>query len=233
MVKVAISLKDAVGNTIKRLGYRFEELEEDVTEFRYEGRDPLVVICRHESSSRKPSLTVHYPGNPSMEVMGGKPETLGYSYPSLGSSIYREILKIEDPIEKVFEATHHGPTLDVPIIFAEIGSSPEMWNNEELVEKFVRAILRALDNTPTCEDIVVGFGGPHYARDFSSFAEKSCLGHVISKYYVKEVSVDVIRQAVLKSVDRTKKVLLNDLNKTVRSRIEASLSDLDLVLELI
>ncbi len=234
MVKIGISLEDQVGNTIKKLGYSFLELEGDVTEFKYDRNEPLVVICRHESSAGKPSLTVHYPGNPSEKTMGGEPETLGFSYPSLGSSIYREIIKIDYKIDKVFEATHHGPTTQTPIVFAEVGSSEEMWKNETLVKSLVEAVIRGIENVDACNEVAVGLGGPHYAYQFSSLAEKEiCLGHIISKHYIKSAKDDVIRQSVIRSKDKTTKVIFNDLNQKLRSKIQESLSDLNLVFELI
>ncbi|BBG25333.1 D-aminoacyl-tRNA deacylase [Sulfuracidifex tepidarius] len=233
MVEIGISLQDQVGKTVKKLGYSFLELEGDVTEFKYDGNEPLIVLCRHESSSGKPSLTVHYPGNPSEKTMGGRPETLGFSYPSLGTSIYKEIVKIDYEIDKVFEATHHGPTIDIPVVFVEVGSSEEMWKNETLVKSLVEAVLRGIENMKTCEEVVVGLGGPHYAYQFSSITKDSCLGHVISKHYVKSIKDDVIRQSVLRSRDKTTKVIFNDLSQKLRSKIQESLSDLNLIFELI
>jgi D-aminoacyl-tRNA deacylase len=231
VTKIAISLKDQVGLTIKRLGYAFEELDDDVIDFTYNGSEPLVIICRHESSSGKPSLTVHYPGNPSNSTMGGRPRTLGISFPSLATSIYRQILKIDVSIDKVFEATHHGPTLETPIIFAELGSSQELWSNESLVKKLVDAVMRGIDSPTQCKDNFIGFGGPHYAYTFSSMTTESCLGHIVSKHYVKSLDESVIRQTVLNSKEKIHKVVFNDVNKNTLARIKSSLSDLDLLFE--
>lgn len=108
-IKLVYSTLDPVGVTIKKLGYRFEEINEDVTDFHYENGEAIVIFSRHESKAGIPSLTVHYPGNPSEEIMGGEPKKLGIAYPRLLTSILREIKKIDLNIEKTMEATHHLP----------------------------------------------------------------------------------------------------------------------------
>ena len=230
-IRVIYSLSDPVGKTIKKLGYKFEEIEEDVIDFRYEKGDAIVIFSRHESSAKVPSLTVHYPGNPSDKVMGGEPRKLSFSFPSLLTSIFREIRTINIEIEKAIEATHHGPTYQrVPIIFVEVGSSEEYWTNEKIVRELVEATLRGIDNytNTQCENRIIGFGGPHYAPYFSQLAEKECIGHIISKYYLNELSEDVILQTVSKSTERIDEVIFDNVNLKIREKITSALKNYNL-----
>ncbi|MBB5253439.1 D-aminoacyl-tRNA deacylase [Sulfurisphaera ohwakuensis] len=221
-IRIIYSMQDAVGKTIKELGYKFEEINEDIIDFRYQKGDVIVVFSRHESSSKIPSLTVHYPGNPTDKTMGGEPKKLGIAFPSLLTSIYREIRKINTDIEKAIEATHHGPTYQhVPIIFVEIGSSKEYWENKELVKTLIEAALRGIDKYKEieCENKIVGFGGTHYTPYFSLLAEKSCVGHIISKYYLAELSNEVILQTVNNTIEKIDTVMFDNVNSKIREKI--------------
>lgn len=221
-IRVLISNQDEVGRSIKKLGYKFEEINEDVIDFKYEAGDAIVVICRHESASKKPTLTVHHPGNPGRNTMGGEPYTLGIAFPRLITSIYREITKIEINIDKVFEATHHGPTsLKIPVVFAEIGSDKEFWNNEKLVKSFVDAVLKGIEklDETECESIIAGIGGPHYEYNISKLAFNSCISHIISKHYISELNSNLMNQVLEKSIEKPNTLIFDSINKETREKI--------------
>lgn len=221
-IRILISDQDEVGKTVKKLGYRFEEISEDVVDFKYNSGDAVIVICRHESLSKKPSITVHHPGNPGRTSMGGEPYTLGIAFPRLITSIYREIVKINIDIDKVFEATHHGPTsLKVPVIFAEIGSDKEFWSNESLVKMLVEAVLKGIQNLEktNCESVIAGIGGPHYAYNISKLALSSCISHIISKHYIADLNSNVITQIIEKSLEKPDTIIFDSVNKQTREKI--------------
>ncbi len=224
-VKVIVSEKDPVGQTAKNF-FDFDVVKEDVTDFTYDKADAVVILSRHESSAGVPSLTVHFPGNPSNKAMGGKPKTLGVAFPRLLTSIYREILKIDVEIEKVIEATHHGPTLERPVVFAEIGSDVSYWTNEKLVKKLAEAVLRGINNYEDveCDMVIVGLGGPHYSRLFSNLAKTSCISHIISKHYLTDIDSNIISQAIEKSIDRVDTVIFDSVNKELRQKILSDIS---------
>ncbi|EZQ01830.1 D-tyrosyl-tRNA(Tyr) deacylase [Candidatus Acidianus copahuensis] len=229
-IKIIVSRKDPVGNTIKRLGYSFEEVEDDVTEFSYSGKDIIVVFSRHESSSKIPSFTVHHVGNPTEATLGGKPETLDIAFPKLITAIYRELIDIPIDIQKTFEATHHGPTLEVPILFVEIGSSMEFWTNEKLVSELVKATLKGIGKVDDieCESVITVFGGPHYSPTASRLSKSSCISHIISKHFIEKISNNVILQAIEKSINNVNLVILDSLNKRNKEKIILSVSDLNI-----
>ncbi len=87
----------------------------------------IVFISRHSSQSGKPTLSVHTPGNFGDAELGGLPKTLSVS-PAQAMQIalkalmhYKETLNLN--YEVSFECTHHGPSLNVPTMFVELGSS--------------------------------------------------------------------------------------------------------------
>ncbi len=224
-IEVIVSEKDPVGRTAKKL-FNFKEVKEDVTDFTYNDADAIVILSRHESSSQIPAFTVHYPGNPSEKTMGGQPKTLGIAFPRLLTSIYREMLKINVNIAKVIEATHHGPTLNKPVVFAEIGSSKEYWQNEKLVAELVNSVINGINKYEDtyCEKIVVGFGGPHYATFFSELAKKYCISHIISKHYLTELDSNIVKQAIENSINKIDTIIFDSVNHNLRQKIQSSIN---------
>lgn len=234
-IKIIISKQDPVGRTIKELGYSFEEVDEDVIDFKYNKGDAIIIFSRHESASKVPTFTVHIPGNPTNKIMGGEPHKLGIAFPRLLTSIYREIKNITLDISKSLEATHHGPTYQtVPVIFVEIGSTIEYWTNKKLVKYLVEATLRSINEIDkiVCENVITGFGGPHYAPLFSKLATNNeCIAHILSKYVLVDITDDVIRQSVLNSVEKVNKIVFDSVNKDTKIKILDTLRDFNITVQ--
>lgn len=234
-VRVLISSKDPVGLTVKRLGYAFEEVDEDVTNFNYAKGDAIVMICRHESSTLRPALTLHHPGNPGKNTMGGRPETLGIANPRLLTSIFRSVLEISVDVEKVIEATHHGPTdLPYPITFVEVGSDERMWSNERIVSSLVDAVLKGIERAEdlSCSETVLIYGGPHYSKVASSESTRRCISHIISKHYISELNSDVVLQSIERNLIRPKTAILDSIPRNKRELLTHVFSSNNISIEL-
>ena len=186
---------------------RFEFLDETPDP----GADAIVVLSRHASQSGRPTLSAHHTGNPTLDppALGGEPGVLAYSAPPLSKlllTLYREEAEQRGLLERYelsLEATHHGPTGNrKPLVFIEIGSTPEEWRDPEAQEAMAAAVLRALESSlPECTP-AAAFGGTHYPRRFTRLHLESdlCLGHIIPRYaFQRGVPEHVIRQAVEKS----------------------------------
>ena len=156
----------------------------------------VIFISKHTSKTGEPTLTTHPIGNYGGAEFGGQSKTLVLSSPKLMSQLLRIIKKNskkEQIYHKVcFEATHHGPYLNIPSLFAEVGSTEKEWNNNKPVEIIANSVLELLDqyyndknflkDTPT----ILGLGGGHYAPRFTDVAlEKNvAFGHMIPKYQI-------------------------------------------------
>jgi len=68
--------------------------------------------------------------------------------------------------EVCYECTHHGPSLDVPTMFVELGSSPRQWKDSEAAEAVARGAMAAA-STENSYPTVLGIGGPHYNMKFT------------------------------------------------------------------
>jgi len=161
-----------------------------------------IFLSRHRSKSAKPTLTTHAIGNFSEAKFGGLPETLSVSSPQMMTSLLRLIKKNADS-EKMyhsvgFEVTHHGPYMDIPSIFAEVGSDIEEWNKIKPSKVIAKSLLELLKNFQYEEDIngknpvIVGIGGGHYAPRFTEVAlkKKVAFGHMIPKYQIKKGEIE-------------------------------------------
>ena len=172
------------------------------------GADVVIVLSRHASTSGRPTLTTHHTGNPTQQAaLGGSPATLAYSAPQVSRlllSLYREEAEARRLLEKYevsLEATHHGPTNNrKPLVFIEIGSTPDEWRDPGAQEAMAAAVLRALSaDLPECK-LAAGFGGTHYPGKFTRIHLEGeyCMGHIIPKYAFNQGVLDSVVVEALK-----------------------------------
>ncbi len=170
--------------------------------------DAVIILSRHSATSGRPSLTTHHTGNPTDRVYGGEPYTLSWSAPPLSKALLTSY-KIEagrlgllNEYEVTLEATHHGPTKPrKPLVFIEIGSTPDRWIDKRAQEAMAKAVANVLNSPlPDCI-IAVGFGEPHYPIKFTKMHLDSeyCMGHIIPKYALPLTKREVIEQAIRKT----------------------------------
>ncbi|MDD1748219.1 MAG: D-aminoacyl-tRNA deacylase, partial [Methanomassiliicoccales archaeon] len=93
----------------------------------------MVFLSRHKAASGIPTLTAHPIGNFSKADFGGRPGTLVRSSPDMMTSTLRELQRNAAGLGfgVSFEVTHHGPYLEAPTMYIEIGSSEENWGNKD------------------------------------------------------------------------------------------------------
>ncbi len=161
------------------------------------GVEPEVMIfaSRHESSSKLRCLTVHAVGNPGVEARyGGLPRTVSPSSPGHMTGALRTLAAKGKglPYRISYEVTHHGPYLETPAFFIEIGSTREEWEDERAAEAIASTIL---EYSPAGDRVCLGIGGGHYAPRFTEIALGGgvSFGHMISRYYVDQLDEDLIR----------------------------------------
>lgn len=150
------------------------------------GFDPDVVIfpSEHASSSGMPALTVHPIGNYNGSDLGGRSHTLVKAHPSMMGDALRLIKgrSVTGDFNICFEVTHHGPYMETPAFFLEIGSDERHWGRDD------DAALQAsvLRDVPDGNGypIVIGLGGGHYAPRFTELAlsRKVNFGHMVPNY---------------------------------------------------
>jgi D-aminoacyl-tRNA deacylase len=176
----------------------------------------VVFISRHSSSSGKPTLSVHTPGNLGEAELGGIPRKVSVSPANAMRNALRAMMHLRDEMrleyDVSYECTHHGPSLDAPTMFAELGSSPEQWNDLKAAEAVARAVMETISKPKDSNaSAAVGIGGPHYNTKFTQMAidgEKT-FGHMIPKYALPYIDSEVLRQCVARTFEKVESIVLD------------------------
>lgn len=154
--------------------------------------DRIVFLSKHRSESARPTLTAHPVGNPAAAEFGGAPGRLGPTDGVLLTSALRALAVARGlhaySAEVSFEATHHGPLLETPSIFLELGSSEKEWEDpagHAVLADAALALLRPLPKFP----VVVGLGGGHYGPRFTEAALTKSVhfAHMIPAHHAKAI----------------------------------------------
>jgi len=137
----------------------------------------VVFLSRHVASSGTLSLTVHPIGIPWLldnTLSGGIPGKCSPPNRRI-SSIFRSILhetkfrSFENKFQVTLEATHHGPYVDLPACFVEIGSSENEWSDTDAGNILADCLAEELELEKQRESletdtniVVISIGGGHY-----------------------------------------------------------------------
>ena len=195
-------LKNIIIITINDRKITHENLEKEVKEKLGINPKQAIFISRHTSKTGEPTLTVHPIGNYGTAEFGGKNKTLVKSSPKIMTNLLR-ILNQKAIQEKLyhkicFEVTHHGPYMNIPTLFIEVGSNKEEWVKNKPAEVVAKSLVEHLkeylyeEDMPKETPVILGIGGGHYAPRFTDVAlEKNvAFGHMIPKYQIEEGNID-------------------------------------------
>ncbi|MFW5990787.1 MAG: D-aminoacyl-tRNA deacylase [Candidatus Nanoarchaeia archaeon] len=164
--------------------------------------DIIIFATRHASQQKKPCLCVHTPGNWDEAEYGGKDKSLCTSPANLQREAYLELKKNNTlDFEVTMEATHHGPLIEKPCIFIEIGSSLEEWQNDEAGKILAKSIYSLTNKKIPETQAIFGIGGPHYCNNFNKLVERTgfAVGHVCPKYMLEKLDTLMLKQAIEKT----------------------------------
>ena len=176
----------------------------------------IVFISRHSSQSGKPTLSVHTPGNFGNAELGGLPRTLSVSPASAMQNTLKALMHYKIMLclnyEVSFECTHHGPSLNFPTMFIELGSSPAQWNDLKAAEAVAHSAISTVANFPTpTNSAVLGIGGTHYNQRFTTMAlvGEAIFGHIIPKYAINLVDSEMLAQCMEKTLEEVRLAVLD------------------------
>lgn len=175
----------------------------------------LIFISRHSSQSGIPTLSVHTPGNlTNTAEKGGNPKQISISPATAMKEALKEMAQQVERKQLAYkvsyECTHHGPSLNVPTMFAELGSLPAQWKDTEAAEAVAHAAIVAIkahQNYPAA----IGIGGPHYNEKFTkiALATPTAFGHMIPKYAIAQIDAFMLKQCIEKTMEKIQLILLN------------------------
>jgi len=196
------TMKDVIIVTINDSKILHENLDKEVKDVLGVAAKQAIFISRHTSKTGKPTLTVHPIGNYGRAEFGGESKILTKTSPRLMTHLLRLLKKNAKQAKlyhKVcFEVTHHGPYLDIPTLFIEVGSNEEEWAKQEPAAVVAKSVLGLLDSYHYEEDfsdemvVLLGVGGGHYAPRFTDVAleKKVAFGHMIPSYHIEAGNIE-------------------------------------------
>jgi D-aminoacyl-tRNA deacylase len=169
--------------------------------------DVFIFASKHKALSENSCFCVHTPGNFSIAKFGGKDFLLtNCAVDELNYAFF--ILKKENNLENfivTFETTHHGPIINKPAMFIEIGSTINQWNNINAAKIISKTIIKitSFNYNNLDKKIILGIGGPHYCNNFNeiAFNEKYLIGHICPKYHLIDLNEEMLKQAIIKSAN--------------------------------
>ncbi|MGA8663638.1 MAG: D-aminoacyl-tRNA deacylase [Thermoplasmata archaeon] len=186
----------------QELHIRDDHLDRSLPTAMRQAETTLVFPSIHRSERNVPCLTVHPLGNPgpSAEV-GGRPRTLVPTDPPRMADALRRLDEREQEVglKVTFEATHHGPELELPAFFVEIGFGTMNAPPIEAVRAFAE-VLPELRPSPK-DRVALAVGGGHYAPHFTELVRERdwAFGHILSRHALAEVDRETARHAYLGS----------------------------------
>jgi D-aminoacyl-tRNA deacylase len=176
----------------------------------------IVFISRHSSASGTPTLSTHTPGNLGEAKLGGISRKVSVSPANAMREVLKAMMHLKEEMhldyEVTYECTHHGPSLNVPTMFTELGSSPRQWEDLKAAEAVAHATMEAVSkfgNFPA--KAVIGIGGPHYNSKFTRMALENDLafGHMIPKYALPSIGLEILKHCVERTLERVELAVLD------------------------
>jgi len=198
-------LRDMLMVTTDTLHLRLDHADRLVAESLGVEVSEVIFLSKHRAASGKPTLTMHPIGNFGKADFGGIEGTLVPASPSFLSGLLRTLaVSAKDlPFNVSYEVTHHGPYLEVPTTYVEIGSDESKWGSLEAAKALAFSLLNCC---PAEGPVVVGVGGGHYAPRFTevTLAKKVRFGHMVAKHVLEGKGDEDIVSDIGKAVAASK-----------------------------
>ncbi len=180
--------------------------------------DFFIFASTHKSKQHNKTLSVHAIGNWNKAELGGKDKTAVKTSAFFNKYLFtklNEFAKFLPEYSLTLEATHHGPYIDTPCCFIEIGSTEEEWQDTRAVKVVAETIKSAVESfsfEKSEKELIsaIGLGGPHYCPNFNKIQLNSeyALSHIIPGYAFP-LTNEIIKEAILKTIERTEIFILD------------------------
>ena len=185
----------------------------------------IIFATKHASKAEVPSLSLHAPGNWRTADFGGKvgkicPTSslaLKFLFQKLNENAKQMMPELEHNI--TLEVTHHGPLINKPCCFIEIGSKAEHWNNPKLGDILAKTITD-FQNFPKWKEqakkekmkTAIALGGPHYCPNFNkiqlSQTNNIAISHIIPEHALP-LSENLLKESIEKTIENLDLVIVD------------------------
>lgn len=177
--------------------------------------DFVVFASKHRSEKGNPSLSLHAPGNWRQADFGGKQGkicltsafVLKYLFQKLNENYENSGI---EGYEVTLEVTHHGPSINKPCCFIELGSSEKQWQDKEAAKVITKTIFDLQTYSPENWIPCIGLGGPHYCVNFNKIQLNSeyAISHIIPQYMLP-LTETMLKEAEEKTKEHVKSILVD------------------------
>ena len=180
--------------------------------------DFIIFASRHSSEKKEKTLSIHAPGNWRKAEYGGQDGKVCKSSALFQKQLFERLKKnvkqyqMENDYAVTMEVTHHGPLIDKPCVFIEIGATDAEWTDRRagfIVAKTISETIKEFKENPYNE-VAFAIGGPHYCPSFNKIQESSnvAISHIIPKYALP-LTDEMIKEAIQKTDEEVDFVLLD------------------------
>lgn len=181
----------------------------------------LIFLSKHASKSKIPALTSHFTGNFSTDnSLGGAACEIGIAYPSFQKEYMKNLYSMKNHLPEydlTIESSHHGPTSSSnPILFIEIGSSEEEWNDKKTAKVVCECLMQTIQNTNKKSniegsEIAIGLGGNHYPAKFNNLILTSnvAFASIASKHNLRFINNEMLEQMWKKSIEKVTSIYID------------------------
>ena len=179
--------------------------------------DFIIFASKHQSEKGGKTLSIHAPGNWRSADFGGESGKICPDSALFQKQLFENLNKISNEYEIkdyniTLECTHHGPLIDKPCVFIEIGATETEWNDRRaafVVAKTISETIEKFKENPYNE-IAIGIGGPHYCPNFNKIQLNSnvAISHIIPQYAFP-LKEEMILEAIKKTKEEIDFVILD------------------------
>ena len=209
--RTIINRKDVFCVALKQESVQFQSLSEN-----FPNAELAVFLSRHSSQSGTPTLSVHTPGNFGKADFGGLPRRVSVAPAKAMQTalITMSEQKTENHLdyEVSYECTHHGPSLTIPTMFVELGSSEPQWRDLKAAEVVASAALAAVEDFGDMSQVsTIGVGGTHYNQKFTKMAlnDEAIFGHMIPKHAISSMDLEMFLQCINRTYEKVGSITLD------------------------
>ena len=179
-----------------------------------EGKEDFIIFVSKHQGAKGKMLSLHAPGNwkSQKSEMGGKQGKVCKTSAVIMKTFFIELNKNRQDWQATLECTHHGPYIEKPCLFIEIGSNEKDWKDIEAGKIIAETIKNAIEKLEekTKYKTAVGIGGPHYCPNFNKIQLSSdiAISHIIPEYSLP-LTEEMIKEAINKTEEKVNLILLD------------------------
>lgn len=189
--------------------------------------DFIIFISKHKSQQYNKTLSIHAPGNWHEAELGGQSKKVCLTSSFFLKSLFIELNKQNSQAENssyqvTLEVTHHGPYIEKPCCFIEIGSSENEWKDGNAGKIIAQTLIETVKSWKKNEKNgakeseekkwipAIGIGGNHYCYNFNKIQLNSvyAISHIIPRYSLP-LNEDMVREAIEKTIEKPELALLD------------------------